>query len=44
MMQTYSKRRRKYPQLLKQPEYKHLEVIHLQSSDQTTTWIATLPT
>ena len=42
MLQTYSKRRRKYPQLLKQPEYKHLEVIHLQYVDQTNAWLATL--
>lgn len=42
MLQTYFHRRKRYPQLLQQPEYGHLEVVHLQSQSQTGTWISTL--
>ncbi|MFG6096990.1 shikimate kinase [Leptothoe sp. ISB3NOV94-8A] len=42
ILQTYFKRRKQYPQLLKQPEYKHLKVVHLQSQFQTDNWLATL--
>ena len=42
MLQTYFKRRKQYPQLLQQPEYRHLDVVHLQSQSQTDAWLATL--
>ncbi|MEO0349822.1 MAG: adenylate kinase [Cyanobacteria bacterium P01_A01_bin.15] len=40
MLQTYSERRKRYPQLFRQPEYQHLEVLHLQSQTQTNDWLA----
>lgn len=42
MLQTYAERRRKYPKLLQQSEYQHLDIIHLQSQAQTDAWLATL--
>lgn len=42
MLKTYSKQRKRYPQLLQQPEHSHLEGVHLKSQSQTDAWLATL--
>lgn len=39
---TYHRRRREYPELFKQPEYAHLEVIELCTPRETEAFIATL--
>ena len=41
-LQTYYKRRREYPLLLKKPEYAHLQVVHLHSPKAAQNWLVTL--
>jgi adenylate kinase family enzyme len=38
-LQTFRRRRREYPILLKQPEYSHLKLVHLRSSKETRRWL-----
>ena len=38
-LQTYKRRRREYPMLLKRPEYMHLKVVHLKSPGQADKWL-----
>lgn len=40
MLQTYERNRKKYPELFRQPEYAHLSVLHLRSSQMTEDWLA----
>jgi adenylate kinase family enzyme len=42
MLKTYQKNRIKYPALFQQSEYKHLSVIHLQSTKATEAWLLSL--
>lgn len=42
-LQTYGRRRREYPILFNQPQYAHLNVIHLRSPGQTERWFRGLP-
>jgi adenylate kinase family enzyme len=39
---TYHKRREEYPILLKKPEYSHLQVVHLRSSQAAQNWLLNL--
>jgi adenylate kinase family enzyme len=41
-LKTYRKNRNKYPILLAQPEYIHLQVVHLRSPKDTGAWLANL--
>lgn len=41
-LQSYHKRRRKYPVLFKQPEYSHLNIVHLRSPKATEDWLLSL--
>ena len=41
-LQSYHKRRRKYPVLLKQPEYAHLNIVHLRSPKAAEDWLLSL--
>lgn len=41
-LQTYHKNRSKYPQLLTQPEYAHLQIVHLHSPVATQDWLLSL--
>jgi len=38
-LQSYRRRRREYPVLLKQPEYSHLKLVRLHSSRETRKWL-----
>ncbi len=38
-LRTYKQRRKKYPLLFKQPEYAHLQIVHLQSPQDTRDWL-----
>lgn len=40
---TYSRRRREYPILFQQPEYRHLHLIHLHTPQETRVWLESLP-
>ena len=42
VLQTYHKRRREYPLLLKKPEYAHLQVVHLHSPKAAQDWLVNL--
>ncbi len=42
VIKTYSRRRREYPLLFRQPEYAHLQVIHLKSPQATDEWLKEL--
>ena len=42
VLQTYHKRRREYPLLLKKPEYAHLQVVHLHSPKAAQDWLLNL--
>lgn len=42
MWRTYPRNRRCYPQLFQQPEYAHLQVIHLQTRQMMADWLAHL--
>ncbi len=39
VLQTYRRRRREYPIMFEQPEYKHLHVLRLRSPAQTKKWL-----
>ncbi len=39
-LQTYARRRREYAAWLSQPEYAHLQVVHLRSPRETQGWLA----
>jgi adenylate kinase family enzyme len=39
IFKTHWKRKREYPQLFAQPEYAHLQVIHLKSPVETAQWL-----
>ncbi|PLZ40609.1 adenylate kinase, partial [Fischerella thermalis WC542] len=39
---TYHKRRKEYPILFSQPEYAHLQVVHLRSPQATQDWLFSL--
>jgi adenylate kinase family enzyme len=39
VLKTYWRRRREYPDLLKQPEYAHLKVVRLRSSKEMRRWL-----
>ena len=41
-LQTYNRRRREYPELLRKPEYSHLELIHLRSPNRAEIWLEQL--
>lgn len=41
-LQSYSRHRMEYPQLLASPEYTHLQLIHLRSRRETARWLAWL--
>lgn len=41
-LQTYRRRRRKYPALLNSPDYAHLHLVHLRSPRQTNRWLERL--
>lgn len=41
-LQTYHRRRKEYPVLLKKPEYTHLQVVHLRSPQATRDWLLNL--
>ena len=41
-LQTHARRRREYPALLAQPEYRHLQVTRLTSPRATAAWLASL--
>ena len=41
-LKTYHKRRRKYPVLFKQPEYSHLNIVHLRTPKVTEDWLLSL--
>lgn len=41
-LRTYKKRRREYPILFEQPDYKHLKVVHLRSPKTTNAWLSSL--
>lgn len=38
-LQTYRRRRREYPQLLRKPEYSHLKLVHLRSPRMAEMWL-----
>lgn len=38
-LQTYNRRRREYPELLAQPEYSHLNLVHLRSPKAAEAWL-----
>lgn len=42
MLQTYHRRRRQYPVLFQQPEYSHLQVVHLKTPRMRDEWLANL--
>lgn len=42
-LQTYRRRRREFPVLLKRPEYAHLQVVRLRSPGAAQRWLAGLP-
>ena len=41
-LQTYRKRKREYPILIKQPEYSHLNIVRLNSPQAAEDWFSTL--
>ena len=41
-LQTYHRRRREYPVLFKQPEYSHLNIVHLRTAKATEDWLLSL--
>jgi adenylate kinase family enzyme len=41
-LNTYHKRRKEYPILFSQPEYAHLQVVHLRSPQATQDWLFSL--
>lgn len=41
-LQTYQRRRKDYPILFSQPEYAHLQVLHLRSPQATQDWLLNL--
>jgi adenylate kinase family enzyme len=43
-LQTYRRRRREYPALLRKPEFAHLTVVHLRSPHATREWLERVPT
>jgi adenylate kinase family enzyme len=43
-LQTYGRRRREYPILLKEPQYAHLQVFHFHSPGQTEKWLNQIAT
>lgn len=38
-LQTYNRRRREYPELLRKPEYSHLKLLHLRSPRVAEMWL-----
>jgi adenylate kinase family enzyme len=44
MLKTYHRRRKQYPELFQQPEYSHLEVVHLKNPRITRAWLSSLET
>jgi adenylate kinase family enzyme len=42
VLQTYGKNRKKYPRLFQQPEYAHLNIVHLRSPESTEDWLLSL--
>ena len=42
LFKTYWRRKREYPQLLMQPEFTHLKIIHFKSPKETDAWFAGL--
>ena len=42
MIQTYHRRRRQYAKLIHQPEYAHLQVVHLKSPKMTNEWLSSI--
>jgi adenylate kinase family enzyme len=41
VLQTYKRRRKEYPALFQQPEYAHLQIVHLRSPQATQDWFRT---
>lgn len=41
-LQTYHRRRREYPVLFQQPEYSHLNIVHLRTPKATEDWLLSL--
>jgi len=41
-LQTYTRRRKEYPRLFRQPEYAHLQVVHLHSRTATREFLQTV--
>jgi len=39
LFQTYARRKREYPMLLSQPEYRHLKLIRLEDPEATKAWL-----
>lgn len=42
-LQTYGKNRKKYPLLFQQPEYAHINIVHLRSPQAAHDWLLNLP-
>jgi hypothetical protein len=43
VLQTYGKNRQKYPLLFQQPEYAHINIVHLRSPQAAQYWLLNLP-
>lgn len=41
-LQTYRRRKKEYPILIKQPEYSHLNIVRLTSPQAAEDWLSTL--
>ena len=39
VLRTYKRRRKEYPALFQQPEYNHLQIVHLRSPQATQDWL-----
>jgi adenylate kinase family enzyme len=44
MLKTYHSRRKQYPELFRQPDYSHLEIVHLKNPRMTRAWLSSLET
>jgi len=42
MLQSFGRNRRRYPALLQQPQYTHLQLVHLRSPRETGAWLENL--
>jgi hypothetical protein len=43
VLQTYGQNRQKYPLLFQQPEYAHINIVHLRSPQAAQNWLLNLP-